>query len=89
MTVKKEALTVAEVIWTQVKKLSLESWRLPEHWESVLLVVNEAGAIGSEKVTVTAPEQPTPVAPSTGEVETKVGAVMSGVLAVVNPLIWL
>ena len=65
-------------IWIQVLKLSDETCRVPEQDVFDVLVVMEVVSISSEKVTVMLVKLETGVAaPSDGEVEETVGAVVS------------
>ena len=73
-------------ICTHVLKLSEETCREPEHVVFEVLVVIVVVSIDSEKVTAMVEFTATEVAESAGEDEETVGAVVSGVLEVVNPV---
>ena len=75
-----------EFIWIQVLKLSVDTWRVPEQDVPDEFAVTEVVSIDSEKVTEIDEEAETDVSESEGEVEETVGAVVSGVLDVVNPV---
>ena len=66
-----------EDIFTQVLKLSDETWRVPEHEVSLVLVVTVVGFMVSEKVTEMVELTETDVSESDGEVDETVGGVVS------------
>ena len=80
-----EALVGAD-IFKQVLKLSDETCSEPEHVVFELLVVTVVVSIASLKVTAIFELTETEVAESAGEDEETVGAVVSRVLEVVNPV---
>ena len=69
-----------EDIWIQLLKLSDETWNVPEHEMSKVLVVTELVSIVSEKVTETFDAILTEVFPSEGELDETVGGVVSVVV---------
>ena len=72
----------APVIWTQVEKLSPETWKLPLHDVFAVFVVRLAGSAGTLKVTLTVVSAATE-APSAGLV-----AVTASAAFVVKPGAW-
>ena len=66
-----------DAIWIQVLKLSDETCRVPEQDVFDVLVVMVLVSISSEKVTAMIALMEVEVAPSSGEVEETVGAVVS------------
>jgi len=74
-----------EDICTHVPKLSEETCSDPEHVVLEVLVVTVVVSIASLKVTSMVEFVATEVSESEGEVEETVGAVVSGVLDVMNP----
>ena len=73
-----------ELIWTQVLKLSEETWKVPEQLVSEVFVVTEVVSIVSEKVTEIVEVTTTDVSESDGEVDETVGAVVSVVVVVLS-----
>jgi len=71
-----------EDIIIQVVKLSDETWNVPKHEVSKVLVVTELLSIVSEKVTETFDVIETEVSPSEGELDDTVGGVVSELLDV-------
>ena len=71
-----------EVIWIQVVKPSDETWNVPKHEVSKVLVDIELVSIVSEKVTETVDVIETDVSPSKGELDDTVGGVVSVLLDV-------
>ena len=71
-----------EDIWIQLLKLSDETWNVPKHEMSKVLVVTELVSIVSEKVTETFDVILTEVSPSEGELDETVGGVVSVLLDV-------
>ena len=71
-----------EDIWIQVVKPSDETWNVPKHEVSKVLVVTELVSIVSEKVTETVDVIETEVSPSEGELDDTVGGVVSVLLDV-------
>ena len=70
-----------EDTWTQLLKLSEETWKVPEQSVSELLTVMLLVSITSEKITLIELAGLIMVAPSEGEVEETVGAVVSNLKA--------
>ena len=66
-----------EDIWTQELKLSDETWNVPKHEVSKVLVDKELVSIVSEKVTETVDVIETDVSPSEGVLDDTVGGVVS------------
>ena len=64
-------------IWTQLLKLSEDTWNDPEQLEFEVLVVSEVLSIDSEKVTEIFSITETELWLSVGDVEETVGAVVS------------
>ena len=75
-----------EDICAHVLNLSDETCREPEHVVLEVLVVTVVVFMASEKVTAIVELTETEVSESAGEDEETVGAVVSGVLEVVNPV---
>ena len=75
-----------EDIWTQELKLSDETWNVPKHEVSKVLVVTELVSIVSEKVTETFDVIETEVSSSEGELDDTVGGVVSVVVVVLSVL---
>jgi len=69
-----------------VPKLSEETCKVPEHVVLEVFVVTVVVSIASLKVTAMVEFTATEVSESEGEVKETVGAVVSGVLDVVNPV---
>ena len=77
-----------EDIIIQVVKPSDETWNVPKHIVSKVLVVTELVSIVSEKVTETFDVIETEVTPSEGELDDTVGGVVSVVVVVVSAVLF-
>ena len=73
-----------EDIFTQVLKLSEETWKEPEQEVFEVFVVTEVVSIASEKVTEIVEVTTTNVSESDGEVDETVGGVVSVVVVVLS-----
>ena len=74
-----------EFIWTQVLKLSDETWSEPVQDVFDEFMVTDVASIDSENITAMVEVTETEVSLSDGEVEETVGDVVSGAIPVVNP----